>query len=119
MARGFDEILRDVIAGLRTLETLRNREFLHELLLDLVELEQAWRHLDERAAALARRVAELEEKTALAGRLVEDDGALWRPGNEEPGPYCLPCWRKDRKLILLSPAPTGGQPSCSRCRHRP
>ena len=118
MARGFDEILRGVIAGLRTLETLRNREFLRELLFDLVELEQAWRHLDERAAALARRVAELEEKTALADRLVEKDGTLWRPGNEEPGPYCLPCWQEDRKLILLSTAPDGESPTCPRCRRR-
>jgi len=116
MGSPFDETLRRVLDGLRTLETVRNREFLREVLLEVAELERLHRELEKRCASLERRAAELEEKTArLSGRLIEDRGALWRPGNEEPGPYCLGCWRDDRKLVLLRTAADRRRTTCPRC----
>ncbi|RMF70868.1 MAG: hypothetical protein D6738_15105 [Acidobacteria bacterium] len=119
MERTFEQILQGLAEALAGLETVRNRDYLRDLQLELAELGRRHAELVERAAALSRRVAELEEKTAAVDRLVEDEQGLWRPGDEDPGPYCPACWHDDRKLILLWSPSSGGPRACPRCGGRP
>lgn len=112
----FHDDLRYVLDGLKSIETLRNREFLNELTLVLLQLSEEYERVSERASGLARRVADLEERTLLVAALVERDGALWRPGTPEPGPYCRTCWGADRRLVLMVPADSGNGVVCPRCR---
>lgn len=112
----FREDVHYVLEGLKSIETLRNREFLQQLMDVLYQAAQEHERVVERAAALARRVAELEERTRLIPSLVAQDGAYWKPGNPEPGPYCVACWDEDRRLIHLVPNAGGPGEMCPRCR---
>ena len=111
----FDEKLRWVVGGLQSIENTRNREFLRDLVEVLVELSEEHDRASRRAASLARRVEELEAKLDVATGLVWRDGAYWRPGEPEPGPYCAPCWDRDRRLMHRVPRGPGGAMMCPRC----
>ncbi len=112
----FQDDLRYVIEGLKSVETRNNREFMHELALGLMRMSQLHETLEARAAGLQRRVEELEEKLSRVGELVYREGAYWREGHEEPGPYCRACWESGRKLVQLVPRGPGGEELCPRCR---
>ena len=112
----FREDLRYVIEGLKSIETLRNREFVHELAHGLVRMAEDHERVEARSAALSRRVEVLEGKLARISELVYREGAYWREGHEEPGPYCRSCWESERKLIQLVPRGPSGEELCPRCR---
>lgn len=111
----FDEKLRWVLGGLQSIENNRNREFLRELVELLVELAEEHESATHRAASLSRRVEELEQKLELATNLRRENGAYWRPGSPEPGPYCVRCWDEDRRLMHQVPRGEAGKMICPRC----
>jgi hypothetical protein len=111
----FHDEANRVLQGLQTIESRRNREYLRDLGLSLRDMIREFEALEARAASLARRVQELEEKTRVAGELVSRDGALWRPDNPDPGPYCATCWDRDRKLVQIFGHRDGRGGRCPRC----
>lgn len=112
----FQDDLHYVIQGLKSVETRNNREFVHELAMGLVRMAELHEALETRAASLQRRVEELEEKLANVAELVYREGAYWREGHEEPGPYCRACWESEQKLIQLVKRGPAGEELCPRCR---
>lgn len=110
----FRETARYLLGLTRSLEGRRNQELVADLAAGLVELLDEHDAVEVRAAALERRVKELEQAAAEIERLVQDDVGLWRLEHEEPGPYCPACWQVERRLILLPGGPRG----CPRCRQR-
>jgi hypothetical protein len=58
--------------------------------------------LKERNIALESELQELKSKTTLENELTFDNLVYWRiKGSEKEGPFCQPCFDRDKRLSRL------------------
>jgi hypothetical protein len=94
-----------------------NNEALHQKAIDL---RDAVFNLSEENLQLGRRVRELEERQLGDAELFREGNAYYRGGPEgqKLGPFCLPCWDVDRRLINVDQYGVYDNPTieCGRCK---
>ena len=70
----------------------------------IMEIREAALELQEENLELKERIRELEQQQEIKDSLVWDGVVYWikdKNSNEREGPYCQPCWDKEKNLVRL------------------
>ena len=74
----------------------------------IIDLRDEIFELEEENLTLRKKVKELEDQIALKEQLTYEAPYYWRKdGEKKNGPFCQPCYDKDRRLIRLQFRETG------------
>ncbi len=84
-----------------------------ELYRRILDLQSEVMALLDEIQTLKTQKKDLEKKWEIQESLQFRENAYWRESGD--GPYCLPCWDKDKKLMRM--AGDGGMYSCHTCHY--
>jgi hypothetical protein len=95
--------MADPLATVKDLYRLLEKYNDGPLMKVIVDLRDEVFHLSEENRDLKLRVRELEEQQAVTIRLKREGNHYYHIDEEgnRSGPYCMPCWDGDRKLMNL------------------
>lgn len=79
----------------------------------IIDLQGQIQELIQENWELKRQVQELEEKWSIQEDLEFRENAYWKKSGD--GPFCVPCWDKDKTLMRLTGKP--GEYSCHVCKY--
>lgn len=93
-----------------------------ELYQKIVDLRDEIFSLREENIALRAKVKELETVEDIAPRLSRDGNVYYlsEPDGSKKGPFCMPCWDAERKLVnlLVKKDRWGTHIHCNRCNKK-